>query len=293
MVGSIKLWAYGARPKTLLVSIAPVMIASVMAFKAGNFSPSICFWTLLAALSIQVGTNYSNDYFDYKKGVDTKARKGSYKLLERKLVTLSQMKLAFIISYLVAAICTLALIKQGGRALLIMSCLSVFFSLLYTYGPFSLSSTGLADLFVFIFFGPVATIFSFYLQTQNITSDVILASIAPGLLSIVPLTINNIRDHVEDNKAGKKTTIVRWGPAFGKLQYFCILVTSFCVPIVFVVYSAKHPLLLLASASLFLSIPLVKTLLGYKNPEELNPLIGKSVLILILYSTLFSIFWVL
>lgn len=293
MLETAKLWVYAARPKTLLVSVSPVMIGSFMSLKFGDFSLAICFWTLLAAIAIQVGTNYSNDYFDFLKKADTCKRKGNYKLLERELVTPVQMKLAFTFAYGIAGLSTLFLIRQGGFVILLMAAVSIVFSILYTAGPFSLAYTGLADIFVFIFFGPIATILTFYLQTLNVTSDIVIASVAPGLLSIAPLTINNMRDYNEDKAVGKKTLIVRFGLLYGKLQYIYITTLSFCVPLALVIYSSKNICLITASLSLLLSLPLIKTMFTYKDPKELNPLLGKSTLILGIYSLLFSIFWLI
>ncbi len=293
MIEATKLWVHAARPKTLLISVSPVMIGTLMAIKFGEFSISICLWTLLAAISIQIGTNYSNDYFDFLKKADTSSRKGSFKILERKLVSPSQMKLAFIISYAIAATSSMFLIQQGGFIIFLTAIISVFFSILYTAGPFSLAYLGLADIFVFIFFGPIATMLTFYLQTLNFTSDVMIASVAPGLLSIAPLTINNLRDYNEDKMIGKKTLVVRFGTLYGKLQYLYITALSFCVPFALVIYSSKSVFLILASLSLLLSIPIIKTLFTYKDPKMLNPLLGKSTLILGIYSLLFSIFWLI
>lgn len=288
-----KLWIYGARPKTLFISLSPVMIGNVMAFKTGHFSYSLSLWIILAALFIQIGTNYSNDYFDFLKKSDTALRKGPMKLLEKKLVSLSEMKKAFILSYAIAAIFSLPLVKQGGVVILFVAVFSIIFSLLYTAGPYSLAYLGLADIFVFIFFGPIATMVTYYLQTQTITSDVMIASIAPGLLSITPLILNNIRDYHEDKKSHKKTLIVRFGPIFGKLQYLYIMILSFCVPITLIVFSAKSYFLFFSSLSLLLSWPIFKTLFHYKDEKELSPLLGFSALILIIYSFLFSLFWLL
>jgi 1,4-dihydroxy-2-naphthoate octaprenyltransferase len=223
----IKLLLEGSRPKTLIASLSPVLIGTSIASRF-HLLTFIC--TAFFALSIQIGTNFANDYFDFLKGVDTKNRKGPRRLTQSGLIPLKTMKWITFGIFCFALLCSLYLIYIGGATIAILALCAVAFGYLYTGGPYPLGYLGLGDLFVFVFFGPVATAGTTYLQTLTISHEAIVAGIAPGLLSVSILTINNLRDVDEDRLASTKTLPVRFGKAFGKGEYvFCIITALFRV----------------------------------------------------------------
>ncbi|MCB1118191.1 MAG: 1,4-dihydroxy-2-naphthoate octaprenyltransferase, partial [Chlamydiia bacterium] len=163
------IWFEALRPKTLIISIAPVAIGTVLA-------PSVNVWifllTLLCALSIQIGTNFANDYYDFKSGSDTHERKGPRRLLTTGHIQPGQMKLAMIFSFVLAGLGALWLIAIGGVIIFVLLVLAILSGIFYTAGKYSLKRTGLADFFVFIFFGPIATMATYYLQTGTVHMNV-------------------------------------------------------------------------------------------------------------------------
>lgn len=290
----LKLWIYAARPKTLFIGAAPIAIATCMAIKEGLFSFPVFLWTFLGAMAIQIGTNYSNDYFDFLKGADTLKRKGNKKILQQGLLAPKNMKQAFIFCFFIAAICTWILMLRGGLFFLVIGALCIFFSIMYTAPPFPLAYLGLGDLFVFIFYGPIATLSAYYLQTLHFSYEVLIASLAPGLLGLGPLTLNNLRDRDEDIHSGKKTLVVRFGVLYGKIHCLLALLSAFLIPPILVLYTKHHSFCLISGLCLLKAIPLFKKLFSSSSePELLHELFISSAKIVPLYTILFCLGWLL
>ncbi|MCP5492757.1 MAG: 1,4-dihydroxy-2-naphthoate octaprenyltransferase [Chlamydiales bacterium] len=272
------IWFEALRPKTLIISIAPVAIGTVLA-------PSVNVWifllTLLCALSIQVGTNFANDYYDFKSGSDTHERKGPRRLLTTGHIQPGQMKLAMIFSFALAGIGALWLIAIGGVIIFVLLVLAILSGIFYTAGKYSLKRTGLADFFVFIFFGPIATMATYYLQTGAVHANVFWASLAPGLIPVAVLTANNVRDRLEDKKCGKKTLTVRFGRRFGQIQYTLCLI---CGVVSCVLLGLYLPLIAMLAC-----IPLIKTMWTYRSSKKLIKVLAGTGMVLMLYTGLFCI----
>lgn len=270
------IWIQASRPKTLIISVAPVVIGTFLALP--KFQMATFLFTLLAALLIQAGTNLANDYFDFLKGADTKERKGPVRVMQAELVTPDAMRKAVFLTFSAAAICSSYLVLQGGFGIALLSTLSILLGLGYTAGPWPLAYLGLGDLFVLIFFGPVATAGTCYLQTGSIEPEAIGVGFGCGLIATAVLTVNNLRDVEEDQKAGKKTLCVRFGKTFGKWEYTLALILAAALPCLW-----GH---FLSLALLIPAIPLIKKVW---DEEELNPLLGKTALLLLPYAALLLI----
>lgn len=286
----MNIWIEGARPKTLIASLSPVLIGTTLAQKQGKFHLLIFLITLLFALSIQIGTNFANDYLDFQKGADTKKRKGPRRLTQSGLVSLETMKKATVYTFAFAALCALYLTKQGGWIIGLLAILSIILGYLYTGGPYPLSYLGIADPFVLIFFGPIAVCGTFYLQTYEISSNSFLAGLASGLISTAILSSNNLRDINEDREAGKKTLPVRFGINFARFEYALCLIIAGLIPFIIVLLTHNHYGCLIATLTLSLTPPLIKMAYQSKNVEPLLPRTGKWM---ILYTLAFSIGWLI
>ncbi|MDX1741071.1 MAG: 1,4-dihydroxy-2-naphthoate octaprenyltransferase, partial [Rhodothermales bacterium] len=176
---SARTWLIASRPKTLFAAAAPVLIGTAMAIEAGQFHAVSAVLCLLGALLIQVGTNFHNDVADFEKGVDSADRKGPVRATAAGLATVYEMKRATVVVFAMAVIAGAYLMWRGGLPIVIIGVLSIVFGVLYTASKYSLSSLGVADFFVFIFFGPVAVGGTYYVQSLTLTPDVILAGVAP------------------------------------------------------------------------------------------------------------------
>lgn len=221
----ILLWLRIVRPGTLAAAASPVITGLVVASQYASTNWCIAVVTLLTAFALQIMANLINDYYDFARGLDKAGRAGPKRALSEGEVTEGEMLFAV----LVAAFCALSgglfLVVSGGIPILLIGVFSLFFAWLYTATPFSLSFLGLADLFVFLFFGPVASAGTAYLQTGNFLTDAVLTGAVSGCVSMAVLTVNNLRDRDGDRAAGKKTVVVRFGKLFGEIEYlslFCL-----------------------------------------------------------------------
>lgn len=290
----LRIWIDAARPKTLWAAVAPVIIGSAMAFSDGKFHLLSVFVALMGAILIQIGTNYANDYFDFKKGTDSKDRLGPERATAAGLIKPIVMRNAFIIVFLLAFLVGLYLIYRAGWPILIIGILSILFGILYTGGPYPLGYNGLGDIFVLIFFGPVAVGGTYYVQTLDITWPVILAGLSPGLISTALLTVNNLRDIHTDRKAGKRTLAVRFGILFTRMEYLITILIALCiVPLVLLYLEPHHPYALAGIFVFLFALPSIKAVFLNEINAELNEVLGRTGKILLLYSIIFSLGWIL
>jgi len=284
-------WLQAARPKTLPAAIAPVVIGTCLAYGDGAWSVPVTGVILLAAVLIQIGTNFANDYFDFIKGTDRSDRVGPTRATAAGLVTPAQMRNATIGVFGLAAILGLYLTWIGGWPIVVIGAASIASGVLYTAGPFALGYLGLGELFVLIFFGPVAVGGTYYLLTQTITGIAVVAGLAPGLLSCAVLVVNNYRDRHTDHVTGKKTLVVRFGSRFGRIEYGLCLVGGCLMPLWLICLTAGHAFSVLALLTLIPGVFLVRKLCTEPDPETLNQMLAQTGQVLVFYSMLFSAGW--
>jgi len=231
MKGSAK-WVAGARPRTLAAAVVPVAVGTAVAGAQGE----VVWWraaaTLVVALAIQVGTNYANDYSDGIRGTDQR-RVGPTRLVAEGLATPSAVRLAAVLSMAVAGVVGLMVSIAVGPELLLVGVLCFAAGWLYTGGPRPYGYAGFGEVFVFVFFGLVATVGSAYVHLERVTGLGLLASIPVGLLATALLVTNNLRDIPSDTSAGKRTLAVRLGETWTRLLYLSCLVGAFLlVPVI-------------------------------------------------------------
>ncbi len=284
-----RIWFLAARPKTLWAAVAPVMIGTGMAYGDGGFHLLGALAALLGALLIQIGTNFCNDYVDFKKGADTVQRIGPVRATQSGWVTPRAMLRATVMVFVLVGLVGVYLVYRGGGVMLAIGVLSVLAGIGYTAGPYALAYLGLGDLFVFIFFGPVAVGGTYYIQTLQWPVEVTVAGIAPGLLSCAILVANNLRDVEEDRVAQKRTLAVRYGERFSRGQYLCCLFTAILVVPVVLSIGFQRPLSILCAVfSLAAARTPLKTIRAAASGTALNPLLGQTARILFIYSLLFT-----
>lgn len=277
---SALLWLEATRPKTLILSILPVMIGTTFAIHHGSFSLLTLCVTLLTALLIQIGTNFANDYYDCLKGADTSSRKGPRRMTQSGLISLSQMKLATFLTFSCVALLSFYLTARGGPIFSLLTTLSIALGILYTGGPKPLAYLGLGEIFVFIFFGPVATAGAAYLQTLSFSWETVWLGLTPGLQATAVLALNNLRDIEEDRRAHKKTLSVRFGKRFTQYEYTTLILLGCLLPL-------ATGLWLSAFALIPALIPL-KTVWLYKNELELHAPFAQTGLICFLTTALIA-----
>ena len=293
-----RLWLGAARPKTLPAAVAPVLVGIGLAVEAGAFHALSALCALVGAVLIQVGTNYANDAEDFVRGADTDARKGPARATASGAVTANQMRAAAAVAFGLAFASGLYLIARGGWPILALGLVSIASGVAYTAGRYALAYTGLADLFVLVFFGPVAVGGTYYVQALDLPGWVPVAGLGPGFLATAILIANNVRDVDEDRAASKRTLVVRFGRSFGVRLYGVCISGAVVVPASLALVAHQggdgHVGVLAASAvAAFVGRPLARTLAATEDPAVLNPLLGKTAGLLFVYSVAFALGWVL
>ncbi len=288
-----KIWLMAARPKTLAAGMSPVFIGTALALHDRVFHGPSAVCAFLGALLIQVGTNYANDYFDFVKGTDTAERVGPLRATQAGLVTPQQMRLAAFIVFALAFAAGLYLVHRGGWPILVIGLVSILCGVLYTGGPYPLGYLGLGDLFVLVFFGPVAVAGTYYVQALDVNAVSILAGLAPGLFSVAILTVNNLRDVEGDRVSGKKTLAVRLGVKFARGEYLtALLLGSVAVPLLLFHLVPGHCAVLLACFVPVAGITPIAQVFTGQGPE-LNKALAATGKLLLLYTLLFCVGWIL
>jgi 1,4-dihydroxy-2-naphthoate octaprenyltransferase len=283
-------WVAGARPRTLPAAIVPVLVGTACA--VGERPGGIVWWraaaALVVALAIQVATNYANDYSDGKRGTDDPGtRVGPVRLVGQGLATPSAVKRAAMAAFAVAGIAGLALAVAVGPELLVVGAASFAAGWLYTGGPRPYGYAGLGEVFVFLFFGLVATVGSTYVQTERITALSLGAAVPVGLLATALLVINNLRDIPGDTQVGKRTLAVRLGDQRTRVLYVLLLVGA-VVAVPLVCGLGGRP----AGALALIAIPLAhrpvtRVLEGAKGPA-LIPVLAATARVQLVFGILFA-----
>lgn len=289
----LRLWLAAARPKTLWAAVSPVILGSAAAVSDGAFHAPAALAALLGAVLIQIGTNYSNDYHDFVKGADTGARKGPLRATQAGLVSPTAMRAAAAVTFAAAVVVGLYLIWRGGLPILIIGILSVVSGVWYTAGRYSLAYLGLADLFVLVFFGPVAVAGTYYVQALSVSPAVILAGLGPGALAVAILLVNNIRDVDEDREAGKRTLVVRLGRGTGIQLYVAMLILAALIPLMAAAAADVPAAVAVAGAVPIAGWQIVNRLKHERDARHLNPLLGKTSQLLFAYCLTFSLAWMI
>jgi 1,4-dihydroxy-2-naphthoate octaprenyltransferase len=216
---SLKAWLLATRPKTLAAGSVPVLVASGLAVHDGRFQLLPAILCLLFALLAQIASNFSNDYYDFKKKTDNENRLGPPRAVASGWISPKGMLTGTLVVIALACLFGLGLVYYGGWEMIVVGLACVLALLAYTAGPWPLAYNGLGDLFVLTFFGLVAVVFSYYVQTGTFEPQVFLAGVMVGLPAVNILVLNNYRDRVNDAACNKRTTIVLFGEAFGRWFY--------------------------------------------------------------------------
>jgi len=227
-----RLWWLAIRPATLAASVAPVLAGTAVAVHEGGARPWAGIAALVIALAMQIGVNLANDYSDFMRGVDTPERIGPMRAAASGVIAPERIKWAAIASFGLAAATGLVLSLATDWRLLFVGAACLLAGWLYTGGPRPYGYLGLGELFVFVFFGLVATVGTVYVQELHVTPLAILAGCGIGFMATAVLILNNLRDIETDAAAGKRTLATRIGrgPTLGLLVV--VVVAAFTVPLV-------------------------------------------------------------
>lgn len=274
-------WILGARPKTLPAAIAPVLVGTALAGSSVVWTRALL--ALLVSLALQVGVNYANDYSDGVRGTD-QVRVGPVRITASGLAAPGHVKRAVFIAFGIAAIAGFFLAAQSSWWLVVVGASAILSAWMYTGGKNPYGYLGLGELFVFIYFGLVATVGTFYVQTLEITTRAIIAAIPIGLNACLILAVNNIRDRAEDEKVGKRTTAVRVGDTWARRLALGSMLLAHLTPL-----ALSLPAFLLTCAASPLSLSIARGLRKGADGAELIPYIARTGKLHILFSAALSL----
>jgi 1,4-dihydroxy-2-naphthoate octaprenyltransferase len=268
--------------------VAPVLVGTALAWHDGRWIPAAALGCLAFALLVQIATNFANDYYDFVKGADTAERVGPRRAVASGLIAPGIMRRAMFITFTAAFAAGLGLLPYGGWPLLVIGIASILSGVAYTGGPYPLGYNGLGDVFVFLFFGLVAVGATYFVQAGMPGSEVWLAGSAIGLLAANILVTNNLRDADTDVRAGKRTTVVRFGRAFGRAQFALSHAFALLVPVVLLGWGASGWILL---PCVLAPVAWTQTRRVYReiSPAQLIVLLGQSGRYVALYALLFAV----
>jgi 1,4-dihydroxy-2-naphthoate octaprenyltransferase len=277
----MNIWIAGARPRTLPAAIAPVLVATALAGSNSKVIPALL--ALIVSLALQIGVNYANDYSDGIRGTDDD-RIGPLRITVSGLASPRSVRNAAFISFGVAAVAGLILALMTSWWLIAVGAAAIAAAWGYTGGKNPYGYLGLGEIFVFIFFGLVATMGTYYVQVEELTLDSFLVAVPMGSLSCSILVINNIRDRALDALAGKKTLAVRVGDKIARYGFLFLIVLAFITPLAL----GSRWILLTFLATPFAAI-VVRGVLSGVSGRDLIPLLGKTGQLQLQYSLLLAI----
>lgn len=284
--GGLRAWVQASRPKTLWAAVTPVVAGTACAVSVSGFAPGPALAALGVAISIQIGTNLSNDVLDFDRGADTERRVGPPRAVQSGLLSRGQVWAGAWIAFGICIGCGLYLAAVAGWPVLIVGAVSIASGLLYTAGPWALAYTGLGDLFVVVFFGLVAVAGTVYVQALQVPATAWWAGLAIGALATAILVTNNLRDRDTDALAGKRTLAVRFGARFARFEYSTLLLIAWLAPLLLVPRLGFWPLLS------WLSLPLALAVQGTVwrcEGAALNAALAATARLLLVFGVLLSI----
>ena len=296
MKNNLQIWVQAARLRTLPLSVSGIIMGNALALSHNDFSFIIFLLSILTAIAFQIVSNFANDYGDGIKGTDNEQRIGPKRVLQQGLLTSKNLKRGILVSVLVSIILSIALIYESlGVDKLLFSVLFILLAIgavaaaiKYTVGTNPYGYSGLGDLFVFIFFGWVSVIGSYFLQINSIDLSIVLFSTSVGLLSVAVLNLNNMRDIENDLNSSKITLAVRLGGYKAKVYHFFLISIAI---ILFFIGIGEQPLLIktiytLVFVPLFLHLYRV---FNVKEPKQFDPELKKLALTIFFISIVFFV----
>ena len=296
-------WVLAARPQTLPAAAAPIVVGAGLAWHEGVFALLPTLAAFVGAALIQIGTNFANDYYDAIQGADTEAREGFTRVTQSGLIAPGRVKQAMYLTFAAAIVVGSYLVYVGGLPILVIGLLSVVSGIAYTGGPYPLGYHGLGDLFVFLFFGVIAVMGTYYVQAtavlaaplstaippDTVTWLAFLASLPVAALSTNILVVNNIRDREEDATTGKRTLAVRFGYRFSRLQFAGLAGLAYAVPVWLWLAEGFGLTVLLPLVTLPIAAVLTRTIWTKTSGAALNPALETTGKLLAVHALLFGI----
>jgi len=281
-------WLLAIRPRTLAVAVGPVAVGTAVAHAGGVANPPVAGAALVAALLLQIGCNFANDVYDSEKGADTDDRLGPPRAVQLGLLGPDEMKRGMAIAFALAAGVGLYLAAIAGWPIIAIGVVSILVAYAYTGGPYPLGYHGLGDLAVFLFFGVVAVVGSEFVQSLRWSWAALAASFPVGLLATAVLVVNNLRDIDTDGVAGKRTLAVRLGATGARVEYAVLVLGAYLLVPGYMALGGRSFWVLMPWLTLPLAFRVLGTVLGGASGAALNPVLGATAQLALLFSLLLA-----
>ena len=274
-------WILGARPRTLPAAVAPVVVATALV--GADFNWFRAALALKVAVWLQIGVNFANDYSDGVKGTDAD-RVGPIRIVASGLASAASVKAAAFISFAIASVAGTWLAILTSPLLIVVGVAAIAAAWGYTGGKNPYGYRGLGELSVFLFFGVIATMGTYYAQTEEVTLLSFIISIPMGALACAILAINNLRDRPKDELVGKLTIAVRIGDRNARRMYVVLLALAHLAALATLI-----PTSLITLLALPLSVSISRQVLSGISGKELIPILGKTGKLQMVFAILFAI----
>ncbi len=293
----LKAFIKAARLRTLPLSLSGIIVGSFLAYAKGFFDWYICILALLTTIGFQVLSNFANDYGDGVKGTDNEDRIGPERALQSGMISPKQMLTAIKITGVITfAIALLLIYKSFGShnlgyffLFLLLGLASIVAAIKYTMGKKAYGYSGYGDVFVFLFFGWLSVLGSYFLFAKQLDWTLFLPATSIGLLSVGVLNLNNLRDRISDEKANKRTLVVKIGEEFAKYYHYYILIFAFILALLYVMLHYTSPIQLIFVIAFIPIFMHLYTVYKNKDTKMLDPELKKLALTTFLFAILFGL----
>jgi len=296
-MASIISWIKAARLRTLPLAVSGILMGAALSFFAGKFNQTVTLLAIVTALLIQIFSNFANDYGDSQKGTDNKHRVGPKRTVQSGEISPKQMKTGMIVLIVLSLASGIWLVFEGTKGLslqvfgiyIALGILALIAAFKYTAGSNPYGYAGFGDVAVFLFFGILPVVGTYFLNTHQLTPEIFLPALSIGFFSTGVLNLNNMRDIENDRNSGKNTVVVRMGSAKSKIYHSWLILTGLLLSVIFIAMNGKSTLqwLFLLSFPLFLNdlIQISKI----TSPKKFDPFLKKLSLATLFFTLLFGL----
>jgi 1,4-dihydroxy-2-naphthoate octaprenyltransferase len=296
-MASVKSWIKAARLRTLPLAMSGILMGAALSYFDGGFQVKVTALAIVTALFIQIFSNFANDYGDSQKGTDNQHRVGPQRTVQSGEISPTQMKVGMVVLIVLSLATGIWLVAEGTKGLdpttfllfLAFGIVALIAAYRYTAGSNPYGYAGLGDVAVFLFFGILPVVGTYFLNTHQITPEIFLPAISIGLFSTGVLNLNNMRDIENDRNSGKKTMVVRMGNVSSKRYHTSLIAIGWLTAVLFVAlrFQSVYQALFLLPLPLFIR-DLVK-INQIQEPRQLDPFLKKLSIATLLFTVLFGI----
>jgi len=296
-MASVKSWIKAARLRTLPLAMSGILMGSALAYFDGGFQTEITVLAIVTALFIQIFSNFANDYGDSQKGTDNQHRVGPKRTVQSGEISPKEMKVGMVALILLSLTAGIWLVAEGTKGLdrttfllfLAFGIVALIAAYRYTAGSNPYGYAGFGDAAVFLFFGILPVVGTYFLNVHQINSIIFLPAVSIGLFSTGVLNLNNMRDIENDRNSGKKTVVVRMGSDKSRLYHTSLIMLGWITAILFVAlrFQSIYQVLFLMTLPLFVND--LKKINRIQEPRQLDPFLKKLSIATLLFTLLFGI----